>query len=178
MRIIDKIEILDRRTFIGRSGFAAVMATSSALLPTRAFANPLKTVPAAAAPTLVRMARDLFPHDRLGDDHYQTALATIDEQLAGDDDKKNLLQLGVALLDEESRKKYRRPYLAVEHEQDRVAVLKTIESEDFFKTFRSGLVTALYNQESLWTRLGYEGPSAEKGGYIRRGFDDIDWLPA
>jgi len=26
--------------------------------------------------------------------------------------------------------------------------------------------------------LGYEGPSFDKGGYINRGFDDLDWLPA
>jgi hypothetical protein len=25
--------------------------------------------------------------------------------------------------------------------------------------------------------LGYEGPAYEKGGYLHRGFDDLDWLP-
>jgi hypothetical protein len=25
--------------------------------------------------------------------------------------------------------------------------------------------------------FGYEGASADKGGYIDRGFNDIDWLP-
>jgi hypothetical protein len=39
-------------------------------------------------------------------------------------------------------------------------------------------VTALYNQQELWTKLGYEGSSAEKGGYLHRGFNDLDWLPA
>jgi hypothetical protein len=28
----------------------------------------------------------------------------------------------------------------------------------------------------VWTKLGYEGPSAPEGGYLHRGFDDIDWL--
>ena len=28
-----------------------------------------------------------------------------------------------------------------------------------------------------WPRFGYEGSSAEHGGYINRGFADIDWLP-
>jgi hypothetical protein len=28
----------------------------------------------------------------------------------------------------------------------------------------------------VWKVLGYEGPSAELGGYINRGFSDIDWL--
>jgi hypothetical protein len=30
----------------------------------------------------------------------------------------------------------------------------------------------------VWAKFGYEGPSADKGGYISRGFDDIDWLEA
>ena len=34
----------------------------------------------------------------------------------------------------------------------------------------------LYNQQELWPIFGYEGESFSKGGYINRGFDDIDWL--
>ncbi|SEJ95505.1 hypothetical protein SAMN05518849_12089 [Sphingobium sp. AP50] len=178
MRVIDRINNVDRRSFIGGSGLAALLATSSALLPVKALAEPLKTVSVASAPTLILIARDLFPHDRLGDDDYRTAIIAIDEQVAADANKKGLLQSGTALLDDASRKTFGRPYLAIRQEQDRVGILKTIEGTDFFKTLRSGLVTALYNQQPLWSRFGYEGSSAEQGGYIRRGFDDIDWLPA
>lgn len=177
MRIVDRIDNLGRRTFIAGSCSAVFVASSAALVPGHALAEALTTAAAASA-TLVRMARDLFPHDRLGDDQYRVAVATIDDQLAADASKNQLLRSGTALLDDASRRKYGRPYLAIEHEQDRAIVLKTIESSDFFQTLRSGLVTSLYNQQSLWSRFGYEGSSAEKGGYIRRGFDDIDWLPA
>ena len=37
-------------------------------------------------------------------------------------------------------------------------------------------MVGLYNQKELWPIFGYEGASADKGGYIERGFDDIDWL--
>ncbi len=37
-------------------------------------------------------------------------------------------------------------------------------------------MVSLYNQQEVWAILGYEGESASKGGYINRGFDDIDWL--
>ena len=40
----------------------------------------------------------------------------------------------------------------------------------------AALVVSLYNQPAVWAKLGYEGSSAEHGGYIHRGFDDIDWL--
>ena len=32
-------------------------------------------------------------------------------------------------------------------------------------------------QKEVWPKFGYEGSSAEHGGYIKRGFADIDWLP-
>ena len=40
----------------------------------------------------------------------------------------------------------------------------------------AGLVTDLYNQKEIWPIFGYEGESFSQGGYIYRGFDDIDWL--
>jgi hypothetical protein len=52
-----------------------------------------------------------------------------------------------------------------------------IEETEFFKKLRSDLVVSLYNQKDLWPKFGYEGASAEKGGYLHRGFDDISWLP-
>jgi hypothetical protein len=62
-------------------------------------------------------------------------------------------------------------------ESDRVALLLGIEQTAFFKALRSDLVVSLYNQQALWPKFGYEGSSAEHGGYIHRGFNDIDWLP-
>ncbi|TIW51355.1 MAG: gluconate 2-dehydrogenase subunit 3 family protein, partial [Mesorhizobium sp.] len=54
--------------------------------------------------------------------------------------------------------------------------LKDIESSPFFQTVRSGLVVSLYNQKDVWPIFGYEGESFSKGGYIERGFNDIEWL--
>ena len=61
-------------------------------------------------------------------------------------------------------------------EEERIALLKEIETTPFFKTLRSGLVTGLYNQKEIWPLFGYEGSSADKGGYIERGFNDLTWL--
>ena len=61
-----------------------------------------------------------------------------------------------------------------ERHADRIAeALATRE-----KAARHGdLIVSLYNQKELWPKFGYEGSSAEHGGYIKRGFADIDWLP-
>ena len=42
---------------------------------------------------------------------------------------------------------------------------------------RGVAVVSLYNDPETWALLGYEGSSYEHGGYIDRGFDDLDWLP-
>ena len=38
-------------------------------------------------------------------------------------------------------------------------------------------MVALYDDHEVWDLLGYEGSSFDKGGYLHRGFDDLDWLP-
>lgn len=179
MRVIDKIDVMDRRGFFGRSGGLAAILAVAPLLPTAATAAvTLKTGPASAVTTLVKMARDLYPHDRLPDTAYETAVAAIDGQMAEDARKKANMADGVKALDAAATKLKGRPYLAIDKEEDRVAVLRSIEDTDFFKAMRSGMVTALYNQEELWVKFGYEGSSAENGGYLHRGFNDLDWLPA
>lgn len=181
MRVIDKIEVMNRRRFLGRSAGTAALIAASPLVPGGAFAAvTLKTGPATALPTLVRMARDLFPHDRLADTAYENAVATIDGQFADDAVKKTTMAAGVVELDTAARALKGKPYLAIESEADRVAVLQSMEKANstFFKAMRSNMITALYNQDDLWMKFGYEGSSAEKGGYLHRGFNDLDWLPA
>ena len=67
-------------------------------------------------------------------------------------------------------------YSAVADADRRVALLKAIETDGFFQKVRGNLVTGLYNNKEVWPLFGYEGASADQGGYIDRGFNDIDWL--
>jgi len=56
------------------------------------------------------------------------------------------------------------------------ALMKQIEGGAFFSKVYGTTVVTLYNQPELWPLFGYEGPSSDKGGYLHRGFNDIDWL--
>lgn len=56
-------------------------------------------------------------------------------------------------------------------------VLKQVEKTEFFNFIRRTTVLEMYDDEEVWEALGYEGPSFDKGGYINRGFNDLDWLP-
>ena len=58
-----------------------------------------------------------------------------------------------------------------------VEVLAGLEHTEFFELVRSTALVAVYNDARTWQLVGYEGPSFDKGGYIDRGFDDLDWLP-
>ena len=69
----------------------------------------------------------------------------------------------------------------VEAEEKRVALIQRIERDpsapaDFFHKVYSTTIVSLYNQPEVWPKFGYEGPSSAKGGYLHRGFNDLNWL--
>ena len=45
-------------------------------------------------------------------------------------------------------------------------------------TVKAKFVTTFYDDREVWGLLGYEVDSFAQGGYLHRGFDDLDWLPA
>lgn len=141
-----------------------------------AWAMEVKALAPETMATLVQMARDVYPHDTFGDELYAAAVKGHDDKAAEDDEFKAMIEAGVSKLDELAKAGGNESYLATGWESDRVAILKSIENETFFQTIRGGLVVGLYNQEAVWMKLGYEGASYNKGGYLARGFDDVDWL--
>lgn len=181
MRTIDKTTRVDRRDFLkgsAASAAAAGMVSAGVTLvrPGGAWAASLQAIPPDAARTLLSMVRDLYPHDRLADSYYERALGTIDAGAAADPETAKLLADGARDLNDAARRMHGQPYADLPGEAERVAVLRSIETTPFFRKVRGDMVVALYNQPEVWRKLGYEGPSAQLGGYLQRGFDDIDWL--
>jgi hypothetical protein len=41
---------------------------------------------------------------------------------------------------------------------------------------RGHTVVGLYNIPEVWKYFGYQGPSFPHGGYLDRGFNDINWI--
>jgi hypothetical protein len=181
MRIVDKSTRLNRRGFLKGSGLASIGITvlgASTLLTssTEAFAQSFTALGPDAGKVLLVMARDIFPHDKLAGKYYMHAIEPYDAAAKKDPVLKKLLTDGVALLNASSKKMAGKSYTDIPRELDRVAVLKSIESTPFFQKIKGDLVTGLYNNKEVFTLLGYEGSSWEKGGYVNRGFNDIDWL--
>ena len=121
--------------------------------------------------TLIQMARDIYPHDHVADEYYAIAVKGYDSAEAAP-----AVEAGIAALNAAAAGKGHADYLSVGWERDRVDILRSIEDSAFFQQVRGGLVTGLYNQKAVWPLFGYEGESFSKGGYINRGFDDINWL--
>jgi hypothetical protein len=134
----------------------------------------LRALDEETARALVSVARAMYPHDRIPDLHYERVVASLDEKAAGDEGMKTLLTAGVASLATLTGR-YPNEFGALP-EEAQVKALKRIERGAFFKAVASEVVVGLYSQPDIWPYFGYEGPSNDKGGYVDRGFDDIDWL--
>jgi hypothetical protein len=166
---------LSRRQFLRRGGAVGgllIVTPTAVLAPDRAWGLAPVALSAEQMATLITLARDIYPHDHVPDRFYAVAVKAHDETAAADPAHQALIADGLADLDARAGGSYR----GLGWEEERVAILREIEATPFFQTVRGGLVTGLYNQQELWPLFGYEGESYSKGGYITRGFDDIEWL--
>lgn len=170
----DQKQTLTRRDLLKQSvalGAIVVVGTGFIAAPNAAWAISVQHILEHEMATLLQMARDIYPHDGVGDEYYAIAVKGYDSA-----DKKEMVAAGVAKLDATAKASGFPSYVETKWEVNRVTLLRKIESDGFFQTVRGGLVTGLYNQKAVWPIFGYEGESFSKGGYIDRGFNDINWL--
>jgi hypothetical protein len=120
--------------------------------------------------TITAAARTMFPHDALPDDVYARVSAKLAEVASGDSAAARTIEEGVSALDGGLR-------FAELSAAEQFEALKGIEGSEFFELLRSTAVVEVYSDERTWALVGYEGSSFDKGGYIQRGFNDLDWLP-
>lgn len=165
---------LTRRQLLSRGLAAGALAVTGAgfiAAPNAAWALEVTVITPDQMATLLQMARDIYPHDQVADQFYAVAVKGYDAE-----DKKDMVAAGIAEVDAAAQALGHANYASIGWEEDRVKVLQSIEGSTFFQTVRSGLVTGLYNQKEVWPIFGYQGESYSQGGYMTRGFNDIDWL--
>lgn len=165
---------LTRRDLLSRSiaaGASFVVGAGFVASADGAWAMESAALKPQTMATLIQMARDIYPHDHIGDQYYAIAVKGYDtEEVAP------AIEMGIAALDAAAQGKGYADYLSVGWERDRVDILRGMEESPFFQQIRGGLVTGLYNQKAVWPIFGYEGESYSEGGYMDRGFNDINWL--
>lgn len=172
IRGISRRELLKR----GTAGAALIVIGNAVFGANYAWAIESKALKPDTIATLIKLARDIYPHDRLADRFYAIAVKGHETKAAKDQAHLSLIEDGVADLNARAAAAGNASYRDIGWEEDRVALLQEIEDSAFFQTVRGDLVVSLYNQQELWPLFGYEGESYSKGGYIERGFDDIEWL--
>jgi len=168
---------VDRRRFLAGAGTAALVISGAAVIHTgEAWGLEVKNLKPETMRTLIKMARDIYPHDRLADRFYAVAMKSYDEKAGTDAAAKAMVEQGVAAIDTLARAKHGAGYADLGWETERVGLLRQMQGDAFFQNVRGGLIVSLYNNKEIWPLFGYEGESASKGGYIERGFNDIAWL--
>lgn len=112
----------------------------------------------------------MYPHDALPAGVYARVGEKLAEAAREDSRTARMIEEAVSALNDRQR-------FAELGPDERVGALQSIDGSEFFELVRSTAVVEIYSDPRTWRLCGYEGPSFDKGGYINRGFNDLDWLP-
>ncbi|MFY0675812.1 MAG: twin-arginine translocation signal domain-containing protein [Neptuniibacter sp.] len=160
--------VVNRRRFLKLAGSvtlgAAAVTTGVGLFPSNSFAAT--KIGNVGNATLLQMARDIYPHDKIKDKYYQQVVAPLAKESSDNAETLKLIDNGLKQLDKLSVDQHGVAYLKVKRESDRALILKTIENTEFFQKIKGALLMGIYNNPELWPHFGYGGSSWENGGYI------------
>lgn len=167
---------MKRREFI-KTGAMVVVGTAvvaSGLIPEAAAAEQatpkLAVLKPDEAQTLFSVARTIFPHSKLGDAPYWQTVAELDAAAKTDPSVAQILRGGVEQLNGPTK-------FTDLDQQKKVEALTVIQNTPFFQKVRGAELQTLYSHPDTFKSLGYQGAAYKYGGYIHRGFNDLDWLP-
>ncbi|MGH1432602.1 MAG: twin-arginine translocation signal domain-containing protein [Neptuniibacter sp.] len=170
---------LNRRSFLKGTGAAvfSAAALSSGLGLFSSDTYAAQRIGKHGNATLLQMARDIYPHDKIKDKYYQQVVAPLAKESSDNADTLKLIEDGLKQLDKLAVDQHGVTYLKVKKESDRALILKTIESTGFFQKIKGALLMGIYNNPELWPHFGYGGSSWENGGYIDDpSYGKVDWI--
>lgn len=121
---------------------------------------------------LTALLMRLFPHDDLEPVVYEETAEIIHAKLTAQPEWSKAYHAGLDALDKSAGGDW-----LSENADAQTDHLAAAGDRPFFKMLYGVALAEFYSNPKVWAHLGYEGPSAEYGGYVNRGFDDIDWLP-
>ena len=130
-----------------------------------------RCLPRGLVEQLVSIYRTMFPHNTVPDEFYEHVVEKLDDKAAQDQDWFGFLSNGVEALNSQTGSEWTGLM-----EEARLQALKRVEETPFFQRLRSDFVLHFYSNPAIWPIFGYEGPSNNRGGYLHRGFNDIDWI--
>lgn len=150
-------------------GTASAALVGSAIAPGSARAAIKVGSDTDGSALVLRMLRVMYPHKQFTDGPYER---TRDAVLAAANETP-----GQALMFSSGLAEMKAAGFGTLDDAAALEYLKGIEGTAFFGLVRGTAVVSLYDDHEVWKILGYEGASFDQGGYIDRGFNDLDWLP-
>lgn len=160
-----------RRFLVASIAYSGLISTGIGASMLRAGSAWARTADGNAI-ELARFARLLYPHDGIADAVYEEVIDSILADVANDAPMMDMLDAAVVALNAAQGDEW---FEAGEKEQ--IAAMRAVEGEPFFAAILGNVQARFYNHPQVWEHIGYPGSSVEFGGYVDRGFDDIDWLP-
>lgn len=134
--------------------------------------STLKQFDVLAAETLCAAIQTLYPHDALPEHVYRRVVVMFDALVSESTANAALIREFVQQLNADF------PVPFVDRSEGyRTQALQATQSSPAFRFVQRTSVRYLYDDVEVWQAFGYEGASIHMGGYVDRGFDDLDWLP-
>lgn len=114
----------------------------------------------------------LFPHAQLSDEVYKQVTGQLEDRISQSAELTAMMNDARGILEENADE----PWSTLP-DREKVEALENIQHTPFFQFVLNETLSGVYRHPLTWELLRYEGSSLEFGGYINRGFNDIDWLP-
>lgn len=126
---------------------------------------------------LFHIVKKMYPHEKLNDIHYHGVVVKLLEESASDENSRQIIQAGISSLNDSAAKNMVKSTWADSPHEEQMEALEKISDTEFFSKLKQTTITTLYDNHQVWEIFGYEGEAFSQGGYLFRGFNDLDWLP-
>jgi hypothetical protein len=161
---------ISRRVFLERaallSGFVMTATAGLDAQPSATNRGPYPIEPAALL-TVAAMAAQIIPTDQTPGANEAKVVDYIQKMVEASDRLQRLYVGGVKDLDARSQREFGAPFAKLDAEKE-VAILKAVESSEFFKSVRNLTVRGYYSSAVGWAAVGYPGHGQPHG---HRDFD-------
>lgn len=151
---------------------AFVVASVAGLAP-RAFAAEDSSVPAATVADWQAVLETMFPHERLDRALYAIPAGALLGAAEKDPATRALLADGWQALNRAAGGAF-----ATAGAEARTRAIASIAGTPLFTVLRQTTVFTFYASPAVWAAFGYDGDAWRFGGWLGKGVDTIDWLPA
>ena len=170
-------DLITRRSFARQFGFTVAAGGVAALL-----APPLlqaatagideAALSAADLESIALYSHTLCPMLAPADPHYRAVTATVAQASRQNPATAALIREGLNTINRPGKP----GFVALTPDQ-RAEIVLSQQGTALFNYLHWLTAESVLRDPTLWKQIGYQGSAIEFGGYLNRGFDDIDWLP-